>query len=43
MTMGFKYQMLSCRHPQELLLVTLNHLHELRAKVRWAQNDPPIV
>jgi len=36
MTMGFKYQMLTCRQPQELLLVTLNHLHEVRAKVRPA-------
>jgi len=33
MTMGFKYQLLSCRQPQELLLVTLNHLHEVRKMV----------
>eukprot|EP00967_Tisochrysis_lutea_P053155 scaffold66018_cov26-Tisochrysis_lutea.AAC.2 len=32
--MGFKYQLLSCRQPQELLLVTLNHLHEVRKMVR---------
>mmetsp|Transcript_53479 Transcript_53479/g.122904 ORF Transcript_53479/g.122904 Transcript_53479/m.122904 type:complete len:381 (-) Transcript_53479:72-1214(-) len=33
MTMGFKYQMLTCAYPQELLTVTLNHLHELRSKI----------
>ena len=33
MTMGFKYQMLACSYPQELLFVTLNHLYQLRAKV----------
>ena len=33
MTMGFKYQMLACSYPQELLHVTLNHLYQLRAKV----------
>ena len=36
MTMGFKYQLLSCSHPQEVLLVTLNHLYELRSKVEEA-------
>ena len=34
MTMGFKYQLLVCTHPRELLHVTLNHLRQLRAKVR---------
>merc|ERR1711971_1063063 len=33
MTMGFKYQLLSCSYPQQLLQVTQNHLNELRAKV----------
>ena len=33
MTMGFKYQMIACRYPQELLHVTLNHLYQLRAKI----------
>jgi len=33
MTMGFKYQLIACRYPQELLHVTLNHLHQLRAKI----------
>ena len=33
MTMGFKYQMLACSYPQELLHVTLNHLYQLRAKI----------
>uniref|UniRef100_A0A7S0LWA0 Protein OSCP1 n=2 Tax=Coccolithus braarudii TaxID=221442 RepID=A0A7S0LWA0_9EUKA len=36
MTMGFKYQMLACAFPHELLQVTLNHLHELRSKVEDA-------
>ena len=36
MTMGFKYQMLACSFPQELLHVTLNHLYQLRAKVEDA-------
>jgi hypothetical protein len=33
MTMGFKYQLIACRYPQELLHVTLNHLYQLRAKI----------
>jgi len=33
MTMGFKYQLIACRYPQELLHLTLNHLHQLRAKI----------
>ena len=36
MTMGFKYQLLACSYPQELLHVTLNHLYQLRAKVEDA-------
>ena len=36
MTMGFKYQLLACAYPQELLHVTLNHLYQLRAKVEDA-------
>jgi len=34
MTMGFKYQVLSCTAPSELLQVTLNHLDALKALVR---------
>lgn len=34
--MGFKYQLLSCSFPQEMLLVTLNHLYQLRSKVEEA-------
>ena len=26
MTMGFKYQILACSHPAELLDITINHL-----------------
>ena len=37
MTMGFKYQMLACSYPQELLYVTLNHLYQLRQKVEEAE------
>ena len=37
MTMGFKYQMLQCSYPHELLHVTLNHLYQLRAKVEDAE------
>ena len=37
MTMGFKYQLLACTYPQELLQVTLNHLHQLREKVEEAK------
>ena len=41
MTMGFKYQMLACSYPQELLHVTLNHLYQLRAKVEDVRKRPP--
>eukprot|EP00823_Brevimastigomonas_motovehiculus_P004426 TRINITY_DN2926_c0_g1_i1.p1 TRINITY_DN2926_c0_g1~~TRINITY_DN2926_c0_g1_i1.p1 ORF type:complete len:405 (-),score=112.69 TRINITY_DN2926_c0_g1_i1:478-1692(-) len=34
MTMGFKYQVLSCVHPSDLIQVTLNHLDALRALVK---------
>ena len=30
MTMGFKYQLVSCTHPRELVEVTLNHLDSIR-------------
>ncbi len=36
MTMGFKYQLIACSYPQELLHVTLNHLHQLRAMIAEA-------
>lgn len=38
--MGFKFQLLRCGSPQELLQVTLNHLCDLRAKIEDAR---PIV
>lgn len=37
MTMGFKYQLVACSYPQQLLQVTMNHLHELRSKVEDAK------
>ena len=37
MTMGFKYQLIACKYPQELLHVTLNHLHQLRSKIEEAK------
>mmetsp|Transcript_14902 Transcript_14902/g.35450 ORF Transcript_14902/g.35450 Transcript_14902/m.35450 type:complete len:393 (+) Transcript_14902:67-1245(+) len=36
MTMGFKYQLLACSCPREVLLVTHNHLNQLRSKVEEA-------
>eukprot|EP00994_Dinema_validum_P008176 NODE_724_length_1391_cov_56.061848_g533_i0.p1 GENE.NODE_724_length_1391_cov_56.061848_g533_i0~~NODE_724_length_1391_cov_56.061848_g533_i0.p1 ORF type:complete len:376 (-),score=102.16 NODE_724_length_1391_cov_56.061848_g533_i0:173-1300(-) len=33
MTMGFKYQLVSCTHPRELVEVTLNHLDSIRSAV----------
>eukprot|EP01113_Clastostelium_recurvatum_P023431 TRINITY_DN27998_c0_g1_i1.p1 TRINITY_DN27998_c0_g1~~TRINITY_DN27998_c0_g1_i1.p1 ORF type:complete len:234 (-),score=59.51 TRINITY_DN27998_c0_g1_i1:92-793(-) len=33
MTMGFKYQLVSCSFPRELIAVTLNHLESIRAMV----------
>lgn len=39
MVMGFKYQLLSCRSPPEILVVTLNHLRALRGKVA---SDPAV-
>jgi len=33
MTMGFKYQLVSCTHPRELAEVTLNHLDAIRTAV----------
>jgi len=38
MTMGFKYQLVSCTHPRELVEVTLNHLDSIRASV---ESSPP--
>lgn len=37
MLMGFKYQLLSCSYPAEMLQVTLNHLRALQSKVGDAQ------
>ena len=34
MTMGCKYQMLSCAHPSDLLQISLNHLDALRKLVK---------
>lgn len=36
MAMGFKYQMLSCGYNQEMLLVTFNHLYQMKSKVEEA-------
>eukprot|EP00668_Euglena_longa_P011244 GGOE01013633.1.p1 GENE.GGOE01013633.1~~GGOE01013633.1.p1 ORF type:complete len:379 (-),score=69.62 GGOE01013633.1:281-1417(-) len=33
MTMGFKYQLVSCCHPRELVDVTLNHLETIRTSI----------
>lgn len=33
MTMGFKYQLVCCSHPGELLTITMNHLQTLRQMV----------
>jgi len=43
MTMGFKYQMLACSYPQELMHVTLNHLYNLRAKVEEADSVTALI
>jgi hypothetical protein len=47
MTMGFKYQLVSCSHPRELIDVTLNHLDSIRSSVDTSsttleQIDPAI-
>jgi hypothetical protein len=34
MTMGCKYQLLSCSHPSQLLQISLNHLDALRKLVK---------
>ena len=33
MTMGFKYQLLACSYPAEIMEVTLNHLNAIRQMV----------
>jgi hypothetical protein len=33
MTMGFKYQIVSCSHPRELIEITLNHLEAIKTAV----------
>ena len=43
MTMGFKYQLLACSYPQELLHVTLNHLYQLRAKIEESEQVAELV
>lgn len=43
MTMGFKYQMLACKSPQELFTVTMNHLTQLRSKVDEAKSVTDLV
>lgn len=40
MTMGFKYQMMSCSSPDQLLPVTLNHLNAIKQIV---QNTPAVL
>jgi len=43
MTMGFKYQVLSCSHPSDLLQITLNHLDALRALVKQSVDATKLV
>lgn len=43
MLMGFKYQLLSCAYPGEMLQVTRNHLDALRGKVGDAQVSSLVV
>lgn len=38
MTMGFKYQLVSCGHPRELAEVTLNHLDAIRTAVASSES-----
>ena len=41
MTMGFKYQLVTCTHPRELIEVTLNHLESIRFV--FCKPPPPIL
>ncbi len=43
MTMGFKYQVLSCTAPIDLLQITLNHLDALRALVKQSPDAVKLV
>lgn len=43
MTMGFKYQVMSCKHAPELLQVSLNHLDSLRAMLPSSSNCVALV
>ncbi len=43
MTMGCKYQVVSCAHPLDLYQVCLNHLDALRVLVRNAPEDEDLL
>lgn len=43
MTMGFKYQIVSCSHPRELVEVTLNHLESIRASVESSAQTAELI
>lgn len=43
MTMGFKYQLVTCCHPRELIEVTLNHLESIRASVESSARTADLV
>lgn len=43
MTMGFKYQMVSCTHPRELVDVTMNHLDSIRTAVEVSPSAVELV
>lgn len=37
MVMGFKYQLMNCKYPEELLQVTLNHLNTVKDMIENSQ------
>jgi len=43
MTMGFKYQLVTCSHPRELVEVTLNHLESIRASIESSTRTVELV
>eukprot|EP00906_Rhabdomonas_costata_P005721 RCo008509 len=43
MTMGFKYQLVSCGHPRELVEVTMNHLDSIRTAVEVSPSAAELV
>jgi hypothetical protein len=42
MTMGFKYQLISCVHPREVIEITLNHIDSIRASIN-AQSGASVI